>query len=113
MINPVTNTQGVSPINTKYAEHVVKNIYPEIKHDYFNESPNIYDKKYISGITRGVAELKQEEFVNEKARRFSYMKTMYSVCPEAFEPISRNEASTPEGSWLTVISGKRPMGSFL
>ncbi|EEU5703030.1 T3SS effector protein NleE, partial [Escherichia coli] len=23
MINPVTNTQGVSPINTKYAEHVV------------------------------------------------------------------------------------------
>ncbi|EEZ8198573.1 T3SS effector protein NleE, partial [Escherichia coli] len=53
MINPVTNTQGVSPINTKYAEHVVKNIYPEIKHDYFNESPNIYDKKYISGITRG------------------------------------------------------------
>ncbi|EER6160548.1 T3SS effector protein NleE, partial [Escherichia coli] len=26
MINPVTNTQGVSPINTKYAEHVVKNI---------------------------------------------------------------------------------------
>ncbi|EOJ4048935.1 hypothetical protein ACLGFQ_005505, partial [Escherichia coli] len=21
MINPVTNTQGVSPINTKYAEH--------------------------------------------------------------------------------------------
>ncbi|EES6982206.1 T3SS effector protein NleE, partial [Escherichia coli] len=25
MINPVTNTQGVSPINTKYAEHVVKN----------------------------------------------------------------------------------------
>ncbi|EEG9581215.1 T3SS effector protein NleE, partial [Escherichia coli] len=24
MINPVTNTQGVSPINTKYAEHVVK-----------------------------------------------------------------------------------------
>nr|EER7329414.1 type III secretion system effector cysteine methyltransferase NleE [Escherichia coli] len=71
MINPVTNTQGVSPINTKHAEHVVKNIYPKIKHDYFNESPNIYDKKYISGITRGVAELKQEEFVNEKARRFS------------------------------------------
>ncbi|EJN9636089.1 type III secretion system effector cysteine methyltransferase NleE [Escherichia coli] len=112
MINPVTNTQGVSPINTKHAEHVVKNIYPKIKHDYFNESPNIYDKKYISGITRGGAELKQEEFVNEKARRFSYMKTMYSVCPEAFEPISRNEASTPEGSWLTVISGKRPMGQF-
>ncbi|HHY1594840.1 TPA: T3SS effector protein NleE, partial [Escherichia coli] len=26
MINPVTNTQGVSPINTKHAEHVVKNI---------------------------------------------------------------------------------------
>ncbi|EHO9656571.1 NleE/OspZ family T3SS effector cysteine methyltransferase, partial [Escherichia coli] len=49
MINPVTNTQGVSPINTKHAEHVVKNIYPKIKHDYFNESPNIYDKKYISG----------------------------------------------------------------
>ncbi|EET8632272.1 T3SS effector protein NleE, partial [Escherichia coli] len=24
MINPVTNTQGVSPINTKHAEHVVK-----------------------------------------------------------------------------------------
>ncbi|EET3608694.1 T3SS effector protein NleE, partial [Escherichia coli] len=23
MINPVTNTQGVSPINTKHAEHVV------------------------------------------------------------------------------------------
>ncbi|EFF0801362.1 type III secretion system effector cysteine methyltransferase NleE [Escherichia albertii] len=112
MINPVTNAQSVPSINTKHAEHVVKNIYPEIEHNYFNEPPNIYDKKYISGITRGVAELKQEEFINEKARRLTYMQAMYSVCPEEFQPISRNEASTSEGSWLTVISGKRPMGQF-
>ncbi|EFK6762783.1 TPA: type III secretion system effector cysteine methyltransferase OspZ, partial [Escherichia coli] len=45
-------------------------------------------------------------------RRLNYMKTMYSPCPEDFQPISRDEASTPEGSWLTVISGKRPMGQF-
>ncbi|STK09985.1 T3SS effector NleE [Escherichia coli] len=70
MINPVTNTQGVSPINTKYAEHVVKNIYPEIKHDYFNESPNIYDKKYISGITRGVAELNRKNLLTRKPDGF-------------------------------------------
>ncbi|ENZ1038499.1 hypothetical protein ACGBW4_005083 [Shigella dysenteriae] len=28
---------------------------------------------------------------------------MYSPCPEDFQPISRDEASTPEGSWLTVL----------
>lgn len=41
MINPVTNAQSVPSINTKHAEHVVKNIYPEIEHNYFNEPPNI------------------------------------------------------------------------
>ena len=94
MINPVLILRVVSPIILKHAEHVVNNIYPEIKHDYFNESTQYIYKKYISGITRGVAELKQEEFVNEKARRlFLYEELCIPVCPEAFEPISRNEAS--------------------
>ncbi|EFW9893486.1 T3SS effector protein NleE, partial [Shigella flexneri] len=112
MISPIKNIKNVFPINTANTEYIVRNIYPRVEHGYFNESPNIYDKKYISGITRSMAQLKIEEFINEKSRRLNYMKTMYSPCPEDFQPISRAEASTPEGSWLTVISGKRPMGQF-
>ncbi len=113
MISPIKNIKNVFPINTANTEYIVRNIYPRVEHGYFNESPNIYDKKYISGITRSMAQLKIEEFINEKSRRLNYMKTMYSPCPEDFQPISRDEASIPEGSWLTVISGKRPMGNFL
>ncbi|EKF2657250.1 type III secretion system effector cysteine methyltransferase OspZ, partial [Shigella sonnei] len=112
MISPIKNIKNVFPINTANTEYIVRNIYPRVEHGYFNESPNIYGKKYISGITRSMAQLKIEEFINEKSRRLNYMKTMYSPCPEDFQPISRDEASTPEGSWLTVISGKRPMGQF-
>ncbi|EFP9010457.1 type III secretion system effector cysteine methyltransferase OspZ [Shigella boydii] len=112
MISPIKNIKNVFPINTANTEYIVRNIYPRVEHGYFNESPNIYDKKYISGITRSMAQLKIEEFINEKSRRLNYMKTMYSPCPEDFQPISRDEASIPEGSWLTVISGKRPMGQF-
>ncbi|EOU5216257.1 T3SS effector protein NleE, partial [Escherichia coli] len=51
MISPIKNIKNVFPINTANTEYIVRNIYPRVEHGYFNESPNIYGKKYISGIT--------------------------------------------------------------
>ncbi len=111
MISTSTDVQRILSTNTTKTEDVVRNIYPQVSSDFFNEPPNIYDKKYISGVNRGEAMFK-EEFINEKARHLDYIRTMCAPCPENFQPISRDEANTSEGSWLTVISGKRSMGEF-
>ncbi|EJM3501273.1 NleE/OspZ family T3SS effector cysteine methyltransferase, partial [Salmonella enterica] len=76
------------------------------------EKPNIYDQKYISGITREQSVFKVNGYINKKAELTHYMQRMYSDSHVNFKTISRDEANTSEGSWLTVITGKRPMGQF-
>ncbi|MCX8985821.1 NleE/OspZ family T3SS effector cysteine methyltransferase [Citrobacter portucalensis] len=86
-------------------------IYPDINPSFFKEGPNIYDKSYISGITRELSEF-TDGYTSKKIAISHDMKRIYSNCLVGFSPISRNDANTSERSWLTVISGRRPMGQF-
>lgn len=105
------NSQQVMLSEQINPSDVIKNVYPSIKSSYFMEAPNIYDRHYISGEIRAQA-IFTEGYTNKKITLSNEMKSIYSNCLTDFSSISRDEANTPEGSWSTVISGKRPMGQF-
>ena len=90
---------------------VIRKIYPDIKPSFFMEGPNVYDRSYISGATREKSAF-TDGYTSKKIAISHEMRRIYSNCPVDFSHISRDEANTSEGSWLTVISGKRPMGQF-
>lgn len=105
------NTQQVSLPEQINPADMIRKIYPDIKHSFFMESPNVYDKSYISGTTREQSAF-TDGYTSKKIAISHEMRRIYSNCPVYFSHISRDEANTSEGSWLTVISGKRPMGQF-
>lgn len=89
----------------------IRKIYPDINPSFFMESPNVYDRSYISGATREQSAF-TDGYTSKKIAIYHEMRRIYSNCSVDFPHISRDEANTSEGSWLTVISGKRPMGQF-
>lgn len=105
------NTQQVSLSEQINPADMIRKIYPDISHFFFMESPNVYDSSYISGTTREQSAF-TDGYTSKKIAISHEMRRIYSNCPAYFSHISRDEASTSEGSWLTVISGKRPMGQF-
>ncbi|EEL1089992.1 NleE/OspZ family T3SS effector cysteine methyltransferase [Salmonella enterica] len=109
---PSINNQNISFPDRINAIDIIVKTYPDVTPYFFMEKPNIYDQKYISGITREQSVFKVNGYINKKAELTHYMQRMYSGSHINFKTISRDEANTPEGSWLTVITGKRPMGQF-
>lgn len=105
------NSQQVSLQEQINPADVIKMIYPDINPSFFKESPNIYDRSYISGATREQSAF-TDGYTSKKIATSHDMRRKYSNCPVGFSPISRDEANTSERSWLTVISGRRPMGQF-
>ncbi|MFJ5393888.1 NleE/OspZ family T3SS effector cysteine methyltransferase [Pectobacterium parvum] len=91
---------------------IIKKIYPDIRASFFSEKPNVYDQSYIIGSTREAATFKLDGYINKKIAIDSDIKKMYSECLINTDGISPSEANTREGSWGTVISGRRPVGQF-
>lgn len=105
------NTQQVSLSEQINPAGVIRKIYPDIPPSFFMESPSVYDRSYISGATREQSAF-TDGYTSKKIAISHEMRRIYSNSPVSFPHISRDEANTSEGSWLTVISGKRPMGQF-
>lgn len=105
------NTQQVPLPEQINPAAVIRKIYPDITHSFFMESPNVYDRSHIAGVTREQSTF-TEGYTRKKIAVSHEISRIYSNCPADFSPISRDEANTPESSWSTVISGKRPMGQF-
>lgn len=80
--------------------------------DFRSEKPTLFDLDYISGETGGQSAIATDGYNSQKAEMLNQMKKMYSECPDSFSPISTDDVHTREGSWLTVVSGRRPVGQF-
>lgn len=106
------NTQECSNSKSNNAAEIIRKIYPEINNSYFSEKPNVFDKNYVTGSTRASAMLKANGYIDKKAAADIEIKKYYSEHQNHFRYISPHEANTNEGSWKTVVSGKRPMGQF-
>ena len=92
--------------------NVIKSFYPGIDPQYFSREPNIFDRSFVMGATRGTAIFKYNGYIKKKALIYEYIAKIYAETIIRFRRISPCEACTKKGSWATVLAGKRPMGQF-